>query len=128
MFQLIRTEANCAKSIHTYQPFTPVAKCDINNTRNIRIKVIMEVQSRNIFAVQKSTSITYSVCVCACVRARARVCVCVCVCVNLAIQHAMRMRHIVICGPSRSTTFSHYLTNSNIFEGKKKLLITKRVF
>jgi hypothetical protein len=31
-----------------------------------------------------------------CVCARARVCVCVCVCMSLVIQHAMRMRHIVI--------------------------------
>ena len=29
--------------------------------------------------------------------------------VALVIQHAMRMRHIVICGPSRSTAFSHII-------------------
>ena len=28
-------------------------------------------------------------------------------CVALGIQHAMRMRHIVICGLPRSTTFFH---------------------
>ena len=44
----------------------------------------MEVRSGNICAVQKSTSITYSLCVC------------VCVCVNVAIQHAMCKRHIVM--------------------------------
>jgi hypothetical protein len=35
--------------------------------------------------------------VCVCVRARARVCV------VLVIQHAMRVRHIVICGLPHST-------------------------
>ena len=34
------------------------------------------------------------------------VCVCVCVCVILRIQHAMRMRHIVICGLA-GCTLSH---------------------
>ena len=33
------------------------------------------------------------------------VCVCVCVCLYLSIQHAMRMRRIVICGLPRSTIF-----------------------
>jgi hypothetical protein len=32
-----------------------------------------------------------------------RVCVCVCVCVALIIQHAKRMRRIVICGRHGST-------------------------
>ena len=39
--------------------------------------------------------------------------------VALVVQHAMRMRHIVICGLPRSTIFfPHYLINGKIF-GKK---------
>ena len=36
-------------------------------------------------------------------------CVCVCVFVALAIHHAMRMRHIVICGLFDSTIFLHII-------------------
>ena len=38
----------------------------------------------------------------------------------------MRMRHILICGPPRSTVFFHHLINDTIFG--KKLLNTKWVF
>jgi len=40
---------------------------------------------------------------CVCVR------VCVCVCVNLDIQHAMRNRHIDICGLSACNWFFHFI-------------------
>jgi hypothetical protein len=46
-------------------------------------------------------------------------CVCVCVCVTLGIQHAMRMRNIVICGLSGYTVFSRII--SWIARLKKKI-------
>ena len=36
--------------------------------------------------------------------------------VTLGIQHAMHMRHLVICGLSGCTMFPHYLINGTIFE------------
>jgi len=43
------------------------------------------------------------------------------------MRHAMRIRHIVICGLSRSTIFfPHFLINGAVFENK--LLDTKCVF
>jgi len=39
------------------------------------------------------------------------VCVCVCVCVALVMQHAMPMRHIVVCELPRSAKFCHLSHN-----------------
>jgi len=38
--------------------------------------------------------------------------------VGFGIQHATRMRHIVVCGLSGFTVFSHIISNGTIFETK----------
>ena len=60
-----------------------------------------------ITAVEKATSITYSECVF----------------VVLGIQHAMRMRHTVICGLSGSTIFLHIIS---LMAWLKKKIIKKK--
>ena len=45
-----------------------------------------------------------------------------CVSAALVIQHAMRIRHVVICGLPRFTIFRpRYLMNGTILENKKKI-------
>ena len=50
-----------------------------------------------------------------------------CVSVTIGIQHAMRMRHIAICGLPVPTIFFHTISQTHDFR-KKKLLNIKRVF
>ena len=51
-----------------------------------------------------------------------------CVCVALCIEHAMRMPHRAICGLTCSTKFSHFLSQTAQFWGKKRLLNIKYIF
>ena len=65
----------------------------------------IEVRSCNHCCGGKAMSITYSECVF----------------VALGIQHAMRMRHVVICGTVLYSIFLHYLINGEILEKGKSL-------
>ena len=51
-----------------------------------------------------------------------------CVSVALVIQHAMRMRHIIMWPARLYNIFPRYLINGMILEKKKKLLKVKYVF
>jgi len=83
-----------------------------HRTGTVRKRYI-EARSYNHCCSGKAISITYSECVC----------------IALFIQHAFRMRHIVICKPARLyNIFPHYLTNGTVFERKKKLLSIKCMF
>ena len=58
-------------------------------------------------------------CVCVCV------CVCVCLCVALVIQHAKRMRRIIMSSVAcLYSVFPYYLIKVKIFGGGGKLLVS----
>jgi hypothetical protein len=56
------------------------------------------------------------------------VCVCVCVYVALVIQHAMRMRHMIICGLPGSRVYFHIISymarlKQRVIEHKWRVMI-----
>jgi len=73
----------------------------VNKNNNITNKTgnVLNIEGRSCkyYCSGKAMSITQLECVC----------VCVCVFVDLGLQHATRMRHIVICGLPCSIKFFH---------------------
>ena len=67
-------------------------KVDLNKTGNVRIS--NEARSCSHCCSGKAMSISYPECIL----------------VALGIQHTMRMRHIVIDGPARSTIYFHIIS------------------
>ena len=94
-------------SLHVNWASEDAAFLQSNTDSNVRITYETlrnnGARSRNHCCSAKAISVTYSVCVF--------------VFVAVGIQHAMRVRHIVVCGPPGSTIFfPHYLINAKIFE------------
>ena len=89
----------------------------LRKRREMYVQPKAEVRSCNHFCSERAINITY------CERERERERECVCVCVALSIQHAMRMRNIIIVAcptPPYFSTLSH-----KRHDFRKKCYLTK---